>query len=68
MASKDDRELFDYTDIKWTMLRTKDLTRVTLVAKSESPINAMTLYLSLEEEVERMRVQLGILDQATDLQ
>lgn len=57
-----DAELFDYEAIEWTMLRTKNACRITMVAKSETPINAMALYLSLDAQLEQWRHELGILD------
>lgn len=64
----DDQELFDATGIEWTMLRTKNLCRITMVANSETPINAMTLYLSLEAQLERWRAELNICDVAPEVQ
>ena len=63
----DDAEIFDPTGICWTMLRTKDLKRVTLVAKSDEPINAMALYLSLDAQLERWRRELGISEAANEV-
>lgn len=64
----EDSELFDPSGIEWTMLRTKNLCRITMVAKSETPINAMQLYLSLENQLERWRLELGIMDTAPEIQ
>lgn len=65
MAKKEeinDSELFDYEAIEWTMLRTKNACRITMIARSETPINAMALYLSLDAQLEQWRAELGILD------
>lgn len=58
-----DQELFDSSGIEWTMLRTKNSCRITMVGKSEIPINAMTLYLSLNAQLAQWRYELGIMDE-----
>lgn len=64
----DDQELFDTDRIEWTLLRTKNLCRITMVAKSDVPINAMALYLSLEALLQDWKNQLSILDAPPELQ
>lgn len=63
-----DQELFSYEHIEWTMLRTKNSCRVTMIAKSDSPINAMALYLSLEAQLMQWKYELGIMDDAPEVQ
>ena len=62
----DDIEIFE-DDIKWSMITTKNLCRVTLVAKAETPINSLKLYLSLSAQLERWRVELGIMEDAPEV-
>lgn len=62
-----DLDLFE-DDIDWTMIRTKDLCRITMVAKADTPINALKLYLSLDAQLERWRVELGVMEPARELQ
>lgn len=62
-----DRELFDHEAIEWTMLRTKNACRITMVAKSEAPINAMALYLSLDAQLTQWKYELGIMDDAPEI-
>lgn len=62
-----DQELFDYEAIEWTMLRTKNACRITMVARSEVPINAMMLYLSLDAQLTQWKYELGIMDDAPEV-
>lgn len=63
----DDKELFAYEAIEWTMLRTKDACRITMIAKSDAPINAMALYLSLDAQLTQWKYELGIMDDAPEV-
>lgn len=62
-----DRELFDYEAITWTMLRTKNASQITMIARSETPINAMALFLSLEARLEQWRQELFIFEVAPEV-
>lgn len=64
----DDRSLFATDGIKWELLRSKDRRKVTITAQADAPICLMALYLALDEKVEQLRRQLGVMPPAEKVQ
>lgn len=55
-----DRDLFDATDVTWTYVPSKDNRRLTLIAKSATPISRLKLYLALRAEMIRFEYYYAI--------
>lgn len=60
-------ELFDISDIKIDIQRTKNSTKLYLILKSESPINLMRFYLSIKGYVEKIENELGVMPEEPEV-
>lgn len=59
-----DHELFDASDVTWEVLPSKKKNEIHIVLRSEGVFNLTKVYLALCMMVEKIGVQLNILDKA----
>jgi hypothetical protein len=55
-----DAELFDASDVEFSIETSKSGREVRCVFKSESAFNLMKLYLALKEQVDKIEHEMGI--------
>lgn len=63
-----DYEIFDTSDIKIDVQRTKGMCKLYVVMKSETPINLMRFYLALKEYLFQMEQEIGVMDEPPEMQ
>jgi hypothetical protein len=63
-----EHELFDTSDIEIDIQRTKAMCKLYLVMKSETPINLMRFYLRLKEYLFEIEQEIGVMDEAPEIQ
>jgi hypothetical protein len=62
-----DFELFDISDIEFDVLRSKGLCKLTVVMRSEAPINLMRFYLSLKAYLFQIEQEIGVFDEEPEV-
>lgn len=66
---KTDLELFDPSDVEWEVLPQKRRDQVTIrLTATEGSMNLMKTYLALVMICEKVELQLGILEMASDVE
>ena len=59
--------LCDISDVRFFMPANKSRTRITLIIESETDFNLMKFYLSLKAYVEKIELEIGVMDATEDV-
>lgn len=62
-------DLFDISDVNFHTKRSKDMKKIYLIAEAtDLPFNLMKYYLSLKNYVFQMEQEIGVMDEAPEVQ
>jgi hypothetical protein len=60
-------EMFDASDVEWEIIETKRANKINIQFTKESGrFNLITIYLSMKLMIEKIEMQMGLLDDAGD--